>query len=116
MLSYPRPEDKGFYLGIWSAMRNSGSVIGGTINFSTNSARSSGGGVAWATYLIFVGFECTGLIWALLLSKTAKVQRRDGSRVFIAERHTWSQEFRALGSYLRQTKVCCMHLNLRTPH
>ena len=106
MLSYPRPEDRGFYLGVWSAMRSSGSVIGGAINFSTNSSRSSGGGVAWATYLIFVGFECTGLIWALLLSKTAKVQRRDGNRVFIAERHTWKQEFRALGSYLRQSKVC----------
>lgn len=36
-------------------MRNSGSVIGGAINFSTNSSRSLGGGVAWATYLIFVG-------------------------------------------------------------
>ncbi|KAJ4399173.1 hypothetical protein N0V91_009630 [Didymella pomorum] len=110
MLSYPRPEDKGFYLGIWSAMRNSGSVIGGAINFSTNSSRSSGGGVAWATYLIFVGFECSGLIWALLLSKTAKVQRRDGSKVFIAQRHTWKQEFSALGAYLKQTRTWLVFL------
>lgn len=37
-------------------MRNSGSVIGGAINFSTNSEEASAGGIAWSTYLIFVGF------------------------------------------------------------
>jgi hypothetical protein len=37
-------------------MRSTGSVIGGAINFSTNYSRATGGGVAWATYLIFVGF------------------------------------------------------------
>lgn len=56
MLSYPPPDDRGFYLGVWSAMRNSGSVIGGAINFSTNSEEASAGGIAWSTYLIFVGF------------------------------------------------------------
>lgn len=42
--------------GIWSAMRNSGSVIGGAINFATNHDDANGGGIAWSTYLIFVGF------------------------------------------------------------
>lgn len=56
MLSYPKQEDRGFYLGIWSAMRNSGSVMGGAINFSTNYSDSTAGGIAWSTYLIFVGF------------------------------------------------------------
>lgn len=42
--------------GIWSAMRNTGSVIGGAINFSTNYDRAGSGGIAWKTYLIFVGF------------------------------------------------------------
>ena len=56
MLAYPPQDDRGFYLGIWSAMRNSGSVIGGAINFSTNNTRASAGGIAWSTYLIFVGF------------------------------------------------------------
>ena len=36
-------------------MRSSGSVIGGAINFSTNYDRASAGGIAWSTYLIFVG-------------------------------------------------------------
>lgn len=37
-------------------MRNSGSVIGGAINFSTNNTQDSAGGIDWSTYLIFVGF------------------------------------------------------------
>jgi hypothetical protein len=37
-------------------MRSTGSVVGGAINFSTNYDRSQGGGIAWTTYLIFVGF------------------------------------------------------------
>lgn len=37
-------------------MRNSGSVIGGAINFATNYSSSSAGGISWSTYLIFVGF------------------------------------------------------------
>jgi hypothetical protein len=49
--------------GIWSAMRSSGSVIGGAINFSTNYDRASAGGIAWSTYLIFVG--CGTLIHRL---------------------------------------------------
>ncbi|KAJ4346324.1 uncharacterized protein N0V89_010253 [Didymosphaeria variabile] len=105
MLSYPSPEDRGFYLGIWSAMRNSGSVIGGAINFSNNHSQSTGGGIAWVTYLIFLGFECTGVIWALLLSKTAKVRRRDNSKILISKMQTWKQEFVSLGHYLRESKT-----------
>jgi hypothetical protein len=44
------------WIGIWSAMRNSGSIIGGAINFSTNHTNSAAGGIKWSTYLIFVGF------------------------------------------------------------
>ncbi|KAH7265656.1 major facilitator superfamily domain-containing protein [Fusarium redolens] len=57
MLSYPLANDRGFYLGIWSAMRNSGSVIGGAINFSNNHSDSKAGGVAWSTYLVFIAFD-----------------------------------------------------------
>lgn len=105
MLSYPHPQDRGFYLGIWSAMRSSGSVIGGAINFSTNYDRSSTGGVSWGTYLIFIGIECTGIIWALILSSTSKVRRRDGSHIEMSEKITWKQEFVELGKYLRKTSV-----------
>ncbi|WVQ85762.1 hypothetical protein IAT38_007929 [Cryptococcus sp. DSM 104549] len=96
MLSYPHIHERGLYLGIWSAMRNSGSVIGGAINFATNYSSSSSGGIAWSTYLIFVGFECTGLIFALLLSRTKKVRRSDGSHVPYSRDITWAKEFKAL--------------------
>ncbi|ROW07375.1 hypothetical protein VMCG_03782 [Cytospora schulzeri] len=105
MLSYPPPNDRGFYLGIWSAMRNSGSVIGGAINFSTNYSRASSGGIAWSTYLIFVGFECTGVVWAFLLSPTKKVRRSDGARVPTTGTVTWKAEFSALWQHAQRRKT-----------
>ncbi|KXJ84741.1 major facilitator superfamily transporter [Microdochium bolleyi] len=108
MLSYPMANDRGFYLGIWSAMRNSGSVIGGAINFSTNHSKASAGGIAWSTYLIFVGFECTGMIWALLLSPTKRVRRRDGSMIPMPGRLSWRQELSALWRHLQRRKTWLM--------
>ncbi|PMD54441.1 MFS general substrate transporter [Hyaloscypha bicolor E] len=105
MLSYPDPNDRGLFLGIWSAMRNSGSIIGGAINFSTNYTRSAAGSIAWSTYLIFVGFECTGLLWALLLSATRKVRRSDGSKVATSPGLSWGGEFAALGKHIQRKKT-----------
>ncbi|KAF5578300.1 major facilitator superfamily transporter [Fusarium pseudoanthophilum] len=65
MLSYPLANDRGFYLGVWSAMRNSGSVIGGAINFSNNHSDSKAGGVAWSTYLVFIAFDESDVSTAL---------------------------------------------------
>lgn len=56
MLSYPHINERGKYLGIWSAMRNSGSVLGGAINYANNYTTSTAGGIAKSTYLIFIGF------------------------------------------------------------
>ncbi|KAI7188528.1 hypothetical protein KC316_g5364 [Hortaea werneckii] len=92
-------------VSIWAAMRNSGSVIGGTINFSNNYEKASAGGIAWSTYLIFVGFECTGPLWAFLLSPTPKVRRRDGSKVPSSDAITWKEELKALWEYLRESKT-----------
>lgn len=104
-------------------MRNSGSVIGGAINFSTNNTQSSAGGIAWATYLIFVGFgeissvsqpskhlltrvsECTGVIWAVLLSPTQRVRRNNGTKVPMSGKISWKQEFIALGKHFTYKKV-----------
>ncbi|KAL7757238.1 hypothetical protein ACKLNR_011765 [Fusarium oxysporum f. sp. zingiberi] len=110
MLSYPLANDRGFYLGVWSAMRNSGSVIGGAINLSNNHSDSKAGGVAWSTYLVFIAFECTGLIWAFLLSPTRRVRRRDSSKVPISERASWKHEFTALWRHLQRRKTWLMAL------
>ena len=105
MLSYPLPDERGLYLGIWSAMRNSGSILGGAINYSTNFSKETAGGIAWSTYLVFVGFSATGFIWALLLSPTAKVRRRDGSRIPSSARMSWKEEFVALWRHLQKPRV-----------
>ncbi|CAG8040006.1 unnamed protein product [Penicillium salamii] len=97
-------------LGIWSAMRSSGSVMGGAINFSTNYSKSSVGGIAWYTYLIFVGFECTGVIWAFLLSPTQRVRRRDGSKIIMPSKISWKQEFAALLKHLQRKKTWLLFL------
>ncbi|KFX86343.1 hypothetical protein V490_09115, partial [Pseudogymnoascus sp. VKM F-3557] len=93
---------------IWSAMRNTGSIVGGSINFYTNYKRSSAGGIAWSTYLIFVGFECTGVIWALMLSPTSKVRHRDGSKAATSTTISWGAEFQALWKHLQNRKTWLM--------
>lgn len=110
MLSYPRPDDRGVYLGVWSAMRNSGSVIGGAINFATNYGADGAGGIGWATYLVFVALECTGVAWALLLSPTARVRRRDGTPVPSTGPVTWRQEFDALWQHAQRRKTWLVFL------
>ncbi|RKL20289.1 hypothetical protein BFJ68_g2998 [Fusarium oxysporum] len=110
MLSYPLANDRGFYLGVWSAMRNSGSVIGGAISFSNNYSDSKAGGVAWSTYLVFIAFECTGLVWAFLLSPTRRVRRHDSTKVPISQRASWKQEFSALWKHLQRRKTWLMAL------
>ncbi|KFY92542.1 hypothetical protein V498_04876 [Pseudogymnoascus sp. VKM F-4517 (FW-2822)] len=108
MLSYPNQNDRGLFLGIWSAMRNTGSIVGGSINFYTNYKTSSAGGIAWSTYLIFVGFECTGVIWAFMLSPTSKVRHRDGSKAATSTDITWAAEFQALWMHLQNKKTWLM--------
>lgn len=129
MLSYPDHNDRGLFLGIWSAMRNSGSVVGGAINFSTNYSSSSAGGIAWSTYLIFVGFgkflsiltladtwrlkmrtECTGIIWAFMLSPARKVRRSDGSKIASSPNISWAAELGALWKHLQRKKVSNMYI------
>ncbi|KAK1962207.1 major facilitator superfamily transporter [Colletotrichum sublineola] len=105
MLSYPDANSRGLYLGIWSAMRNSGSVVGGAINFSNNSSKASAGGVAWSTYLIFVGFECTGVIWASLLTPTRRVRRKNGAKVPTSGKISWKGELIALWRHMQRKKT-----------
>jgi hypothetical protein len=101
-------EDRGKYLGIWAAMRNSGTVIGGAINFANNSQIGVAGGIQWTTYLVFIGFEVTGVVWGLLLSPTSKVRRPDGSRVPTTGDISWGSEFKALWQHLQHPRVGLM--------
>lgn len=112
MLSYPPADSRGLYLGIWSAMRNSGSIMGGAINFGTNFTQSGAGGIAWSTYIIFIAFECTGVIWAFMLSPTAKVRRPDGTRIPTSRTMSWAEEFKALWRHAQSPRVSPSSLQL----
>jgi hypothetical protein len=68
MLSYPSPDERGRMLAIWAGMRNSGSVIGGAINFANNYENSSAGVIRWSTYLIFIAFGTCALPQSKLAS------------------------------------------------
>lgn len=105
MLSYPMQDERGFYLGIWSAMRNSGSIFGGAINFAKNYDNSKAGGIVPSTYLLFVTLEFTGLIWALNLTPTHLVQRSNGTKISTLSSTTWRHELNTLHYHLRQKKT-----------
>ncbi|OCF59944.1 hypothetical protein L486_02617 [Kwoniella mangroviensis CBS 10435] len=105
MLSYPRFQDRGTYISIWSAMRNSGGIIGGAIILATNYKTSGAGAVSAATYLIFLGFEASGPIWAFLLSPTKKTRRPDGTKIPTSKEITWKSELKALALHFRHPRV-----------
>jgi MFS family permease len=105
MLTYPLPDDRGLYLGIWSAMRNLGSVVGGAINYAINFSYGGSGGVAWSTYIVFIALCCTTPIFAILLSPTRKVRRRDGTRVNIGAKMNFKHEMIGLWRHIRHPRV-----------
>ncbi|WWD06125.1 hypothetical protein V865_004210 [Kwoniella europaea PYCC6329] len=108
MLSYPRFQDRGTYISIWSAMRNSGGIIGGAIILATNYKTSGAGAVSAATYLIFLGFEASGPIWAFLLSPTKKTRRPDGTKIPTSKEMTWKSELKALALHFRHPRTWIM--------
>ncbi|WWC97353.1 hypothetical protein V866_004232 [Kwoniella sp. B9012] len=108
MLSYPRFQDRGTYISIWSAMRNSGGIIGGAIILATNYKTSGAGAVSAATYLIFLGFEASGPIWAFLLSPTKKTRRPDGTKIPTSKEITWKSELKALALHFRHPRTWIM--------
>lgn len=85
-------------------------ILGGAINFATNFSSSTAGGIAWSTYLIFIGFECTGVIWAFLLSPTAKVRRKNGTRIPSSPPLSWKKEFIALYQHAKSPRVRALYL------
>ncbi|WWD21418.1 hypothetical protein CI109_105903 [Kwoniella shandongensis] len=105
MLTYPRAHERGKYIGIWSAMRNSGGILGGAISVGTNYKSSGAGAVSRATYLIFLGFECSGPIWAFLLTPTRKVRRSDGQRVPQSKDISWKKELLALWGHFQHKRT-----------
>jgi len=55
--------------------------------------------------------ECTGLLWALMLSATRKVRRSDGSKVATSPGLSWGGEFAALGKHIQRKKVTILQVS-----
>ncbi|KAH9894625.1 MFS general substrate transporter [Xylariomycetidae sp. FL2044] len=102
MLSYPEPHVRGRYLAYWLSYRNSGSILGGIINLAFNYKGTSTGKLDWRTYIVFVVLQCLGPGAALMLSPPEKVQRRNGTKVQLAERIPDLEELKALAGVLRR--------------
>ncbi|KAM0418895.1 hypothetical protein ACHAPT_012160 [Fusarium lateritium] len=105
MISYPEEHRRGFYISIWVAMRNVGSIIGGAITFGLNISRDGYGGVSTNTYLVFLGLECMGLPAAFLVSQTKKVIRSDGWGVPMLPKKSWKEECKLLWEHHKEKRT-----------
>ncbi|WWC98992.1 hypothetical protein V866_005886 [Kwoniella sp. B9012] len=105
MISYPEEHKRAFYISIWVAMRNVGSIIGGAISLALNINKSGGGGVSVETYLAFLGMECLGVPFAFLLSPTRKVIRDDGYGVPVLPKKSWKKELKLLWEHHKQPRT-----------
>jgi hypothetical protein len=54
-MGYPAKDKVGFYLALWLAFRNSGSVIGSAINVGLNHSPTSVSALSSSTYIVFIG-------------------------------------------------------------
>ncbi|GFZ52221.1 hypothetical protein JCM24511_09994 [Saitozyma sp. JCM 24511] len=91
MLSYPKPHERGKFLGIWVSMRNSGEVVGGIVSLCTN-------------------IEVLGLPVALSLTPTRDVRRKDGTGIPSSADQSWKKEFQALWKHLKNRRVQLMFI------
>lgn len=129
MLSYPYADERGKYLGMWTSVRSMGTIIGGAINFGANNSNSASGAIAYGTYIVFIvigefifccrvdgviltRIEALSIVFAVLLSPTHRVRRRDGTHVPTSGEASWKQEFIILGKHYAQKRVSTDRLSL----
>ncbi|BEI88960.1 uncharacterized protein CcaverHIS019_0203220 [Cutaneotrichosporon cavernicola] len=88
---YPEEHKRGRYIATWFTFRNVGNMVGGVINLALNYKANRAGAVGYQTYLAFIGLQCLGLFFGLLLSNPEKVVRDDGTHIE-APRVDWRTE------------------------
>ncbi|CAD6887778.1 unnamed protein product [Tilletia controversa] len=95
-IGYPSRESLGRWVSYWLAWRVLGQIIGGAINLALNADASGAGSVSTNTYLVFIVLQALGPAAAFLLSPPAKVQRRDGSPVYLGIDNGTKDELKAM--------------------
>ncbi|KAI6461010.1 hypothetical protein MCOR17_006498 [Pyricularia oryzae] len=105
ILSYPEHRKRGRYLALWMAFKNSGQMIGGSINLGLNAGTAVAGKVSWVTLLVFVCLQALSLPVALLLSPPHKVERRDGSPIHVEQRTPMLEQLRRIWTTVSTRRV-----------
>ncbi|KAL9938394.1 hypothetical protein V8E36_003017 [Tilletia maclaganii] len=95
-IGYPSRESVGRWVSYWLAWRVLGQLIGGIINLALNATASGAGSISTNTYLVFIILQALGPAAAFFLNPPAKVQRRDGSPVYLDISNNTKDELRAM--------------------
>ncbi|KAK0561337.1 hypothetical protein OC861_005865 [Tilletia horrida] len=95
-IGYPSRESVGRWVSYWLAWRVLGQIIGGIINLALNADNSGEGSISTNTYLVFIVLQALGPAAAYFLNPPAKVQRRDGSPVYLNIDNNTKDELRAM--------------------
>lgn len=93
---YPEAHKRGRYLATWFTFRNGGNVVGGAISLALNYRTDRAGAVGYTTYLAFIGIQCLGLVFGLLLSNPEHVVRDDGTTIDAPRGIHWRTEAREM--------------------
>ncbi|CAO3624620.1 unnamed protein product [Cunninghamella echinulata] len=94
MMSYPKENEKGKFVGIFWALFNSGGVLGALIALLMN--LNSSAGVSTGTYTAFVIVMLIGVVMTFLLASPSSVKRSDGTMVEVSKASTWQHELKAM--------------------
>jgi MFS family permease len=91
MVAYATEDKKGRYIGVFWAIFNLGTVIGGLISLIQNvsSIKTS---VGDGTYIGFLALTLVGCVSSVALCKTERVIRSDGSTIPTTRQPTWKSE------------------------
>lgn len=104
-LSYPERNKQGVYLSYWLMFRVGGQLLGGIINLGLNADRSQEGSVGTNTYLVFIALQACAPFVAMLLSPPNKVQRKDGSPVYLNVESNLKREVKNMFKLLCNQKI-----------
>lgn len=115
MMSYPKENEKGKFVGIFWALFNSGGVLGALIALLMN-LNNSGGGVSTGTYTAFVIVMLIGVALTFSLASPSSVKRSDGTRVEVSKVSTWQHEIKAMinvwGEWRMVNKILKILINI----
>ncbi|KAG0221787.1 hypothetical protein BGW41_006529 [Actinomortierella wolfii] len=95
MMSYPREQDKGKYIGYFWAIFNTGAVLGSVIALGINFNKPPGP-LGDATYGAFIALMVCGSLAALSLANPANVTHDNGDHIKIQPFPKWSTELVAI--------------------